>query len=302
MIESILIFGVINGLTYALIALGFTLVYGISGMVNLTHGAFFIIGAYLYGILFTNILNVIPEGMTYLTPALAMISSILITSLIGGVFYRITLHQILGDEVGILIVSICGCMIFQQLIYVILGTSAAFQSRVDLPISGKITLLNTDVLAGQMFAATISIIAFTALAIFISKTKMGRAMKAISQDIESAMLMGVSTEKLYILTTSISAGLASLAGILYTGTTTSNVSAYMWLLGLAISFTIVVLGGLGSIKGSIIGGLIFGLAETAFIKIVPAAGDLQRSFPFIVILIILLIRPKGLFGKRVEME
>ncbi|MEM2768265.1 MAG: branched-chain amino acid ABC transporter permease [Candidatus Bathyarchaeia archaeon] len=302
MIESILIFGVINGLTYALIALGFTLVYGISGMVNLTHGAFFIIGAYLYGILFTNLLNVIPENMSYLTPALAMISSVLITSLIGGVFYRITLHQILGDEVGILIVSICGCMIFQQLIYVILGTSAAFQSRVDLPISGKITLLNTNVLAGQMFAATISIIAFTALAIFISKTKIGRAMKALSQDIESAMLMGVSTEKLYILTTSISAGLASLAGILYTGTTTSNVSAYMWLLGLAISFTIVVLGGLGSIKGSIIGGLIFGLAETAFIKIVPAAGDLQRSFPFIVILIILLIRPKGLFGKRVEME
>lgn len=302
MIESILIFGIINGLTYALIALGFTLVYGISGMVNLTHGAFFIIGAYLYGILLTNLLNVIPENMSYLTPALAMISSILITSLIGGIFYRVTLHQILGDEVGILIVSICGCMIFQQLIYVILGTTAAFQSRVDLPISGKITLLNTDILAGQTFAATISIIAFVALAIFISKTKMGRAMKAISQDIESAMLMGVNTEKLYILTTSISAGLASLAGILYTGTTTSNVSAYMWLLGLAISFTIVVLGGLGSIKGSIIGGLVFGLAETAFIKIVPAAGDLQRSFPFIVILIVLLIRPKGLFGKRVEME
>ncbi len=302
MIEPILIFGIINGLTYSLIALGFTLVYGISGMVNLAHGAFFIIGAYLYGILFNNLSYVIPHDMFYLTPTLAMILSILLTSLIGGIFYRVTLHQILGDEVSILIVSICGCLILQQLIYVTLGTSAAFQSRVDLPVSGKITLLNTDVRAGQMFAVILSIIAFTVLALFVSKTKIGRAMKAISQDIESAMLMGISTEKLYILTTSLSAGLAGLAGILYTGAITSNVSAYMWLIALAISFTIVVLGGLGSIKGSIIGGLIFGLAETAFIKIVPAAGDLQRSFPFVVILIVLFIRPKGLFGKRVEME
>jgi branched-chain amino acid transport system permease protein len=127
-------------------------------------------------------------------------------------------------------------------------------------------------------------------------------MKALSQDLEAAMLMGVSTEKLYMFTTAISASLAGLAGILYTSTLTQNVSAYMWLTSLAVSFTIVLLGGLGSIKGSLIGGLIFGLAETAIIKIVPKAGVLQQSFPFIVILIALVIRPKGLFGKRVEME
>lgn len=303
MIESIIMTGVINGLTYALIALGFTLVYGVSRMVNLTHGAYFVIGAYLYGLILSNISNKIPQNMFYLAPALAIIVSVLFTCLIGGIFYRITLHQILGDEVGILIASICGCLIFQQLIYAFLGTAQATQPfPIVLPISGEVTILRMSISAGRMFAVTISITAFAILAIFIWKTRIGRAMKAISQDIEAAMLMGVSTEKLFILTTSISAGLAALASILYYGAIFINVFAYDWMYALAISFTLVVLGGLGSIKGSVIGGLIFGLAESAFTKIVPAAGDLQRSFPFIVILIVLIIRPKGLFGKRIEME
>jgi branched-chain amino acid transport system permease protein len=292
----------ITGIIYALIALGFTLVYGISGIVSLTHGAFFVIGAYLYSVLFQPLSSLIPPDFSYLTPVLAMALSFILTGIIGSIFYRVTLHQILGDEVGILIASICGCIIFQQLIYIIMGTGAAFQFRVELLVPGTIKLMNINVLTGQALAALISFAAFIALSLFISKARSGRAMKALSQDLEAAMLMGISTEKLYMFTTAISAGLASLAGVLYTSTVTQNVSVYMWLTGLALSFTIVILGGLGSIKGSLIGGLIFGLAETAFTKMVPYAGDLQRSFPFIVILIVLIVRPKGLFGKRVEME
>jgi branched-chain amino acid transport system permease protein len=307
MLEAILVSGIINGLIYALIALGFTLVYGISGIVSLTHGAFLVIGIYLYNILFEHFSTFISSDFSYLIPLLAMASACILTGIIGSIFYRVTLHQILGDEVGILIASICGCIAFQQLIYIVMnmpkGLQGTFQFSVRSLVPGTIRLMSVDVQTGQVLAALISVAIFITLSLFISKTRSGRSMKALSQDLEAAMLMGISIEKLYILVSAISAGLASLAGILYASTTLFNINIlFAWLQALAISYTIVVLGGLGSIKGSLIGGLIFGLAETAFIKIVPHAGDLQRSFPFIVILLILIIRPKGLFGKRVEME
>lgn len=299
MIEPIIIFGVINGLIYALVALGFTMAYGISGIVSLTHGAFFVVGAYLYGIF----LNYLSPSFSYLAPITAIVLSCIITGLIGSIFYRITLHHILGDEVSILITSILGCIIFQQIIYFAVGRQAAIvHFRIEPLVTGQIRLLNTDVFAGQALAALVSIIAFAILAIFISKTKIGRAMRALSQDLESAMLMGVSTEKTYILTTMISAGLASLAGIMFTSTITEGVRSFFWIQALAISFTVVVLGGLGSIKGSILGGLIYGIAETAAVRLLPRGGALQQSIPFIVIMLVLLIRPKGLFGKRIEME
>jgi branched-chain amino acid transport system permease protein len=202
-LESIIINGMITGIIYALIALGFTLVYGISGIVSLTHGAFFVIGAYLYSVLFQPLSSLIPPDFSYLTPVLAMALSFILTGIIGSIFYRVTLHQILGDEVGILIASICGCIIFQQLIYIIMGTGAAFQFRVELLVPGTIRIMNTDVLTGKALAALISLASFVILGLFISKTKTGRAMKALSQDLEAAMLMGVSTEKLYHVYSSI---------------------------------------------------------------------------------------------------
>ncbi|MGQ9624166.1 MAG: branched-chain amino acid ABC transporter permease [Candidatus Bathycorpusculaceae bacterium] len=302
MLESIIILGIISGLIYALIALGFTLVYGISGVVNLTHGAFMIIGAYLYGILLNTIPNYISPDFSYLTPLLAIILSCIVTGIIACVFYRLTLHQILGDEVAILVVSIIGCIVFHQLIYIFMGISKAFSFGIPLLVPGKITIINTEVLMGRTLAALISILVFTFLSLFITKTKTGRAMKALSQDLEAAMLVGISIEKLYMIASAISAGLASLGGILYTSTLTQGVAAWMWMLGLAVSFSVVVLGGLGSIKGSLLGGLIIGLSETAVMTIIPGAGVLQQSIPFIIIILVLLIRPKGLFGKRIEME
>jgi branched-chain amino acid transport system permease protein len=302
MLESIIIFGTISGLIYALIALGFTLVYGVSGMVNLTHGAFFVVGAYIYGVLLGFLSNYISPDFLYLTPVLALILSCVLTGIIGSVFYRLTLHQILGDEVGILIASICGCLVFQQLVYITMGNAPALGFNIPPLMPGITIIWQTRVLTGQILAAVISFLTFAILSLFIFKTKNGRAMKALSQDLEAAMLMGISVEKLYILTTAVSAGLACLSGVLYTSTVTGSVSTYMWLTSLAISFTVVLLGGLGSIKGTILGGLIFGYAESAVIATIPHAGVILQSFPFIVIILVLIIRPKGLFGKRVEME
>jgi branched-chain amino acid transport system permease protein len=113
------------------------------------------------------------------------------------------------------------------------------------------------------------------------------------------MLMGVSVERMYMLTSAIAGALASIAGVFYvsiTGATNTGV----WLPALAISFSVVILGGLGSLKGTVIGALIFGYSSTAISLL--GGGGLVTSFPFIVLIIVLIIRPKGLFGKRIEME
>jgi len=302
MLEAIIISGIITGLIYALIALGFTLVYGISGIVNLTHGAFFVVGAYLYGILLNHIPKLIPQDLAYLTPTFAIVFSILLTGIIGSAFYRITLHQLLGEEVSILIASICACIVFHQIIFIAMGSLYAFSFTISPLVRGTIMIINTDVLTGKAVAALISLTSFIILGLYISKTKTGRAMKALSQDLEAAMLMGVSTEKLFMFTAGLSAGIGSLGGILYASTVTYGTASHMWMLGLALSFTVVVLGGLGSIKGSIFGGLILGFTQEAVMRIIPGAGVLQDSIPFIVVILALLIRPKGLFGKRIEME
>ena len=155
-------------------------------------------------------------------------------------------------------------------------------------------ILNTQVLG-----AVVSILFFVSIWLFISKTKSGRAMKALSQDLEAATLMGVNVGKMYMLTSAISAGIACIAALFYISTT-GAASFDMWLAALALSFSIVILGGLGSIKGTLIGAFIFGFAET-YVSIM-YGGQLVLSFPFIVMIIVLIIRPKGLFGKRVEME
>jgi len=124
-------------------------------------------------------------------------------------------------------------------------------------------------------------------------------MKALSQDLEAAMLMGISVERMYMFTSALSGAIASIAGVFYVSMT-GAASIAMWLSALAYSFSVVILGGLGSIKGTIIGALIFGYSVTV-IKIF-GGGGLIVSFPFIVLIIVLIIRPKGLFGKRIEME
>ncbi|MEM2781044.1 MAG: branched-chain amino acid ABC transporter permease [Candidatus Bathyarchaeia archaeon] len=302
MLEAIIISGAITGLIFAIVSLGFTLIYGISGIVNLAHGAFFVIGAYLYGVLLHYLSSQIPSDLSYSIPAFATILSVLLTGIIGMIFYRVTLHHLLGAEVSILVVSICSCIIIQQIFFVTMGPIFATSYSIPVLVSGSIKILNTEVLLGKVIAALISLSAFIVLALFISKTKTGRAMKALSQDLEAAMLVGINTGKLYMLTSAVSAGLASLGGILYTSTVTLSVGSFMWLLGLAIAFTVVVLGGLGSIKGSLAGGLILGLAQVAVMRILPGTGVLQDSIPFIVVILSLIVRPKGIFGKKIEME
>lgn len=302
MIESIVINGMITGLIYALIAIGFSLIYGVSGVVNLTYGAFIMIGAYIFGTLFNIFSLNVPAEFSYMVPALALVATAVLTGIIGSVYYRLTLHHVLGDEIAILIISLFGCVIFQQIVYLTLGAVWASQYPPPSLLPGQFTLWNVRVEIDRAAAAIASLLFYVSLWIFMAKTKIGNAVRALSQDLEAAMLMGVSPEKMYMLIAGIAAGLGSIASVLKISAYSEPASALMWVEYLAISFSIVVLGGLGSMKGTVLGGLIFGYAHTIIESLVPRAGSLLPIVPFATMIIILIIRPKGLFGKRIEME
>jgi branched-chain amino acid transport system permease protein len=299
LLEQILISGAITTSIYAVVALGFTLIYGVSGIINLTHGAFFMIGAYIFGTFNSLFAPLFPAEFSYMAPVLALIVAPILTGIVGSIFYRLTLHQILGDQVATLVVSICACMFFQQIIWMIFGATLASRFPIPAMITGTFTLIGVGVITRQALAAVLSILLYAGVWIFIAKSKSGKAMKALSQDLEAAMLVGVSVEKMYMLTSAISAGIASIAAVFFTQIT-GAASWDMWLLGLAYSFCIVILGGLGSIKGTLVGALIFGYS-IAIISLT-YGGGLVTSFPFIVMIVVLIIRPKGIFGKRIEME
>lgn len=299
---DIIIYGVISGLIYSFIASGFSLMYGVSGVVNLTYGAFFMIGAYLFGNLYGILAYNVPPEYSYLIPILALLTATIITGIVGSIYYRLTLHQVLGDEVTILIISLFGCVIFQQIVYLIMGPVYAAQYPIPTLMPGTFTLWDVRIEIDRAVAAVVSLICFVGLWIFTARARLGKAMKALSQDLEAAMLMGANVGKIYILVAGIVAGLACIASVLKISAYATPASALMWVEYMSYAFSIVILGGLGSLRGTMVGGLIFGFVHAIVEKSFPQAGALMPIVPFTVIIIILILRPKGLFGKRIEME
>ncbi|NIO38571.1 hypothetical protein GTO27_12875 [Candidatus Bathyarchaeota archaeon] len=296
----VLVLGAIRSGTLALLSLGFTLIYGISGVVNLSYGSFFMIGAYAFyaiGVTLAFLLG----STTTLAVVLAVVGAILIVAIIGGSTYRTTIHPILGDEIGVMVVTVGLAMIFQEIIMIIFGFPLkSVRWPEDSFLRGLIDVLGVAVSYEKILAALASLALFAALVLFIRRTKTGKAMTAVSQDREVAMLMGVNTNRLYILTMTVSAMLASVAGILITTSTTLNAFPFMWMQPLFLAFSIVILGGLGSIKGSLVGSFIVGYAEVAVTLLIDSS--IAGVAPLSVMVIVLLLKPKGLFGKRIELE
>jgi len=285
------IYGAISGGVYALLALGFTLIYGVSRVINLAHGSFFMLGAYMFYVFGAHLLK--------LEPILALILATICTGVIGSIVFRLFIHPVLEDEVAVMVVAVCLAFIFQQLMILVFGPAnvpvAAF-------VEGSLVVLGVTLTYTRISAFSVSLVLFASLLIFITKTKIGKAMRAVSQDREVAMLMGINTESLYMLTMALSAMLAAVAGIFISASTTKVAGAWMWFSPLALAFSIVILGGLGSIKGSLVGAFIIGYAEQTVAITVPQGGAIISIVPFVIMVVILILRPKGLFGKRIEME
>jgi branched-chain amino acid transport system permease protein len=281
-----LVWGVAIGCIYILLATGLNIIFGVMKLVNFAHGQLLMIGAYLtWSISFSAGLNAYAS----------ILVSMALVAVLGIVVERLTFRRVLGtDKLNEIFVSLGLIYIFENAAMLIWGDQA---KQIASPFAGQ--SLNLQLLSisyDRVIAVFVVITALVAFGLMISKTKVGLAMRATSQINSTAMLMGINVEKIYLITFALGAALAAVAGGLYGIIFSFNNT--VGALPTIIAFAIIILGGLGSIKGAIVGGLLYGIAEqlaTLFL-----GGIWGSAVAFAILIIVLVIRPNGLFGEKGE--
>jgi branched-chain amino acid transport system permease protein len=278
--EEILIFGTMQGALLALLALGFSLVYGVGGLLNLAHGAFFLITAYI-------VYWTIPLFGFWIAAVIGLISIVMI----GAATYMGLMKPLQKSHVGVVLVTFAMAFFFEQFVKFV-GDPRTHYIVPFVP--QPITILGIT-FPGQLLALLFgSLILVTLVTIFINKSTIGKSIRAVSQDVEAAQLVGINTDMVMMTSVMISALLVGFAAVLYApGNYIAPGIGWGYLL---LAFSVTIFGGMGSIPGSIIGAFIMGYATTLTDYLI--SPSFSELVPIIVILLMLLIRPQGLLGKK----
>ncbi len=278
-----LIGGLSQGGVYALIALGYTMVYGIAKMLNFAHGDIIMVGGYTIMVFFYQ------TGM----PIVALLAAIVVCVAVGLLTERLAYRPLRGaSPLAVLITAIGVSSLLQSLTQLIFGTAS---SMVIVNTFGTIKsgslVIEVSTLITLFSAAAVMI----ALTLFVNKTKTGKAMLAVSEDQGAAKLMGIGVNRVIAITFAVGSALAALAGY-FSLLKSPSVSITMGSLPGIKAFTAAVIGGIGSIPGAMLGGILLGVIETAC----NAAGlaNWTLAIEFAVLILILLVRPAGLLGKK----
>lgn len=284
-----LINGLSLGSVYALIALGYTMVYGIIQLINFAHGEIFMIGAFA-GFYSASILK-LPLIPTLLV---AMVASALAGIIIEKIAYKPLRNS---PRITLLITAIGVSLFLQNFMAAKFGNSP--KPFPDLINAGSINIgpIQIEVKTILMFVVSASLVIL--LQFIVYKTKVGKAMRASSQDMEAASLMGINVNNTISLTFAIGSALAGIAGVLF-AISYPSITTYMGAMPGLKAFIAAVLGGIGSIPGALIGGIAIGLFET-FSKAYIST-NFSDAIVFAILIIILLIKPSGLFGKKTNVK
>ena len=284
-----LINGVSLGSVYAIIALGYTMVYGIAKMLNFAHGDILMVGSYVVFV------TVSSMG---LPPVLGVLLAVAACTLLGVVIERVAYKPLRNaSPLAVLITAIGVSYFLENAALLIFGADTrSFTNVVTLPAlklaGGALTISGTTIVT---FLACVVIMA--ALMLFIKKTKAGQAMLAVSEDKDAAQLMGVNVNATISLTFAIGSGLAAVAGVLFCSAY-PTLTPYTGAMPGIKAFTAAVFGGIGSIPGALIGGILLGVIEIlgrAYIS-----SQLSDAIVFAVLIIVLLVKPSGILGKQVH--
>ena len=271
----------ISGL-YALLAVGFTMVYGVGRVENLAHGAYAMVAAYVF--YSASALLGLPQGVAFLVAILAGIGISLAT-------YKGLVKRFSGNAVATFISTILLALVLQYVIDIIFSPAP----RNLLPvIPGISQVLGVSVSNDLILAMILSWGCLGSLLFFVRRTHIGRAIRAISEDPKGAIVSGIDIERANLMTWVWAGALAALAGIFFGAYT--HLIPGMWVYPLIMAFAIVIVGGLGSIEGSIIAAYIIGMSETAMTMLI--AEQLRGVFGMAIMIVILVARPRGLLGKE----
>lgn len=303
---DLIVFGLAQGSVYALIALGYTMVYGILRMINFAHGEVFMAGAFIgyfiatgldkAGLLDKNI--IVSEILIFLG---AMVTSATIAVLLERIAYR-PLRR--APRLVPLITAIGASFFLQYTFRGFFGSGVKGYPEPE-QLKGTITILGIDILKTQVLVIVAAIVMLIALWVFVQRTKTGRAMQAVSEDKDAASLMGINVDRMIVITFLIGGALAGAAGVLFSTLFRQVFFLTGFIPGLK-AFTAAVLGGIGNVAGAMVGGLFLGIAESLFPNLVldglgiPAPYQLKDALAFLLLVLVLIFRPTGILGERLS--
>ncbi len=278
-----LINGLSSGSTYAMIALGYTMVYGIAKMLNFAHGDIIMVGGYVLYVTMTTSGN----------PLLGLVAAVLFCIVLGITIEKVAYKPLRGaSPLAVLITAIGVSYLLQSVAQMIFGTAPKMVIVGDM---GNLELGSLKIPYYIVITLVCSIIIMVALTLFVKKTKTGRAMTAVSEDRGAAQLMGINVNRIIMITFAIGSALAAFAGyfMLMKSPSLSNTLGAMP--GIK-AFTAAVIGGIGSIPGAMLGGILMGIVEAVSFKI-PIIAPYTDAVEFMILIVILLVRPTGILGK-----
>ena len=280
---STLINGLSLGGIYALIALGYTMVYGIAKMLNFAHGDIIMVGAYAI---------VMTMGLS-LSPAIAVVVAVIFCTLLGIGVEKAAYKPLRGaSPLAVLITAIGVSYLLQSLAQLVYGSNPI---PVHLWSFGAVEIFGTQIQISSLITLGLCIVIMVALTLFISYTRTGRAMLAVSENRVAAQLMGINTNGIITLTFAIGSALAAFASTFYL-LQMKNADPLLGQMPGIKAFTAAVIGGIGSIPGAMIGGIMLGVIEKICLSF-PALAPYTTAVEFSLLIVILLVRPTGILGK-----
>ena len=279
-----LINGLNLGAIYAMIALGYTMVYGIAKMLNFAHGDIIMVGGYTIYV-FLNL-----SGM----PLVAILAAVIFCTLLGIVVERFAYKPLRGaSPLAVLITAIGVSYLLQSLAQMIFGTA---QKMVNLPNLGKVAVGSVNIEVSAIVTLISATVITVALNLFVKFSKVGRAMVAVSEDKGAAQLMGINVNSIIAITFAIGSALAGLAGLFYLLKSPNMYGTFGAMPGIK-AFTAAVIGGIGSLPGAMLGSVLLGIIE-CICDSIQAISPYKDAIEFSILIIILLVRPSGFLGKK----
>jgi branched-chain amino acid transport system permease protein len=296
MAQLIIGYGLVNGGIYALLSLGFSLIFGVARVLNLAHTAFFMLAAYSMWYLVSERMGIL---LGYIP---ASIITVVVVTLLGMLSYKLLMDRVREHPATVLLITIALAMAIQE---ILTWRFQADTRGIPSPISGVTRILGFTFYNENLVILGVVAVIVIILWLLLSKTKMGVAIRATANDSEIASLMGISVSRILLITMGIATALAAVAGVVVAPLWAMTPS--MWGEPLMIIMVIVVLGGLGSIKGSVIGAFIIGfVSQVASMDPLNWFGGggayMTLTFILLAMVIVLIVRPGGLFGVMFEEE
>jgi branched-chain amino acid transport system permease protein len=269
------------GALYALIAVGFTLIFGVGGILNLAHGAFLTVGGYIA-------FYVVDAGQNV---ALAIPIAAVVAGIAGVALYKGVLKKVSENPVSVLILSLVAGLLVEQVFLILEGGEPKILPGI---VEGSLAFAGVSVQANRLLVFIASWVVIIGLFYFVNETKTGQAILATSMSRKGAAIVGIDADRVFTLTWIVAAALAGIAGVFLA--TFQSVNPLMGRNPLLLSFSIVVLGGLGSIRGSIVGAYVISFLDQITVQYIDS--QLAGVSGLIVLVAVLILRPEGLFGRE----